>query len=246
MDAIAQIPSGDKDRAQVCPYDVHVIDTSNQIVTKLTDIFVEKIFISAVMGISCNGTQFSSPLYDFPVAERTTGIVGHVELRSTDTATADYTMSISSCSPPSMRGSLNTRHVFDLPDRITFVKLDGRKTNKLIDLIFQDSFDVTPNGDIVVVRPFNWTNSRTRIVLTISAEQKTNSRIMPISTIVNIDVLDINEAPQFLGYGPSVVIGYPARTYFDPSVQMPLVTVKVTGILPQFGLFIRYFQTLGV
>jgi hypothetical protein len=48
-----------------------------------------------------------------------------------------------------------------------------------------------------------------------------------ISTIVNIDVLDINEAPQFLDYGSSVVIGYPDRTYFDPSVQMPLITVKV-------------------
>jgi hypothetical protein len=63
-----------------------------------------------VAGISCNGTQFGSPLYDFPVAERTTGIVGHVDLRSTDTNTDDYTLSISSCSPPSMTGSSNTQH----------------------------------------------------------------------------------------------------------------------------------------
>ncbi|XP_046463993.1 mucin-17-like isoform X8 [Daphnia pulex] len=166
VDAIAQIPSGDKDRA--------------------------RIVISVVAGISCNGTQFGSPLYDFPVAERTTGIVGHVDLRSTDTNTDDYTLSISSCSPPSMT----------------------------------DSFDVNQNGDVVVVSPFNWTNDRTRIVLTISAENLVNARMTPISTIVNIDVLDINEAPQFTSYGSSLLIGYPDRTYFDPSVQMPLITVK--------------------
>ncbi|XP_046642882.1 chitinase-like protein PB1E7.04c isoform X5 [Daphnia pulicaria] len=166
VDAIAQIPSGDKDRA--------------------------RIVISVVAGISCNGTQFGSPLYDFPVAERTTGIVGHVDLRSTDTNTDDYTLSISSCSPPSMT----------------------------------DSFDVNQNGDVVVVSPFNWTNDRTRIVLTISAENLVNARMTPISTIVNIDVLDVNEAPQFASYGSSLLIGYPDRTYFDPSVQMPLITVK--------------------
>jgi hypothetical protein len=39
--------------------------------------------------------------------------------------------------------------------------------------------------------------------------------------------LDVNEAPQFASYGSSLLIGYPDRTYFDPSVQMPLITVKV-------------------
>lgn len=79
--------------------------------------------------------------------------------------------------------------------------------------------------------PFNWTNDRTRIVLTISAENLVNARMTPISTVVNIDVLDINEAPQFASYGSSLLIGYPDRTYFDPSVQMPLITVKVIDSL---------------
>ncbi len=90
------------------------------------------------------------------------------------------------------------------------------------------------NGDVVVVEPFNWTNDRTRIVLTISAENRINARMTPISTIVNIDVLDINEAPQFASYGSSLLIGYPDRTYFDPSVRMPLITVKVTLSLVGF------------
>lgn len=199
------------------------------------------------MGTSCNGTQFSSPLYEFPVAERTTGIVGQVELRSTDNAA--YTLSISSCSPPSMTGSLNMRHFFfNLPDRIISVKFKAREKQIYL-LYFLDYFAVERNGSIVVISPFNWTNNRTRIILTISAEnQRHSNRMMSISTIVNIDVLDINEAPQFLDYGSSVVIGYPDRTYFDPSVQMPLFTVKVPQWWNPLVLslnFICYFQTLG-
>jgi hypothetical protein len=65
--------------------------------------------------------------------------------------------------------------------------------------------------------------------------------MIPISTIVNIDVLDINEAPQFLGYGSSMVIGYPDRTYFDPSVQMPLIKVKVPIVMFSFAFSLVYF-----
>lgn len=98
-----------------------------------------------------------------------------------------------------------------------------------------------PNGNIVVTSPFNWTNNCTRIILTISAENQRHSRMIPISTIVNIDVLDINEAPQFLGYGSSMVIGYPDRTYFDPSVQMPLIKVKVPIVMFSFAFSLVYF-----
>ncbi|KAI9550662.1 hypothetical protein GHT06_006214 [Daphnia sinensis] len=149
-----------------------------------------RIAVSAVMGTLCSGTQFSSPLYEFPVAERTTGIVGQVELRSTeDTA---YDLIIASCNPSSMIGD----------------------------------FDVKPNGTLIVVRPFGWTATIPKITITITAVSQRNVRLTPISTIVNLDVLDINDAPEFVGYGTSVVVGYPERTYFDPSVQMPLYTVK--------------------
>ncbi|XP_057366143.1 uncharacterized protein LOC130687004 isoform X2 [Daphnia carinata] len=149
-----------------------------------------RIVVSSVMGTLCNGTQFSSPLYEFPVAERTTGIVGQVELRSTEDTVYDLT--ITSCNPPSMIGD----------------------------------FDVKPNGTLVVLRPFGWTATLLKITITITATGQRNVRLSPISTIVNLDVLDINEAPEFVGYGTSVVVGYPERTYFDPSVQMPLYTVK--------------------
>uniref|UniRef100_A0A0P4XXE7 Putative Protocadherin-16/sw n=1 Tax=Daphnia magna TaxID=35525 RepID=A0A0P4XXE7_9CRUS len=72
-----------------------------------------RIIVSAVMGTLCGGTQFSSPLYEFPVAERTTGIVGQVELRSTEDTVYDLT--IASCNPPSMIGSLQMPSIAPLP-----------------------------------------------------------------------------------------------------------------------------------
>ncbi|XP_045035315.1 uncharacterized protein LOC116930806 isoform X5 [Daphnia magna] len=149
-----------------------------------------RIIVSAVMGTLCGGTQFSSPLYEFPVAERTTGIVGQVELRSTEDTVYDLT--IASCNPPSMIGD----------------------------------FEVKPNGTLIVVRPFSWTVTLPKISITITVVSQRNVRLTPISTVVNLDVLDVNEAPEFVGYASSVVVGYPERTYFDPSVQMPLYAVK--------------------
>lgn len=85
-----------------------------------------------------------------------------------------------------------------------------------------------PNGTLIVVRPFSWTVTLPKISITITAVSQRNVRLTPISTVVNLDVLDVNEAPEFVGYASSVVVGYPERTYFDPSVQMPLYAVKVT------------------
>lgn len=56
------------------------------------------------------------------------------------------------------------------------------------------------------------------------------ARIVPITTVVKVDVLDVNEKPQFGEYslyGKSVTVGYPRRTYFDPAIFMPIFTPQV-------------------
>ena len=42
------------------------------------------------------------------------------------------------------------------------------------------------------------------------------------ATVVEIGVEDVNEAPRFDAYPPTLVVGYPTRTVLDPSVPMPL------------------------
>ena len=64
-----------------------------------------QLIVSAVKGTDCNGTQFSSALYDFPAIEQSTGIIGSVTLRSTDNATK-YDLSISSCDPQLLKSDV--------------------------------------------------------------------------------------------------------------------------------------------
>lgn len=90
-----------------------------------------------------------------------------------------------------------------------------------------DYFDVFANGSVTVIKAFNRTVSGPRVTLTISIVNKKSLRITQISTIAVIEVLYINQEPQFSGYSSSVMVGYPDRTYFDPSVQMPIFTAKV-------------------
>lgn len=91
-----------------------------------------------------------------------------------------------------------------------------------------------------MVRSFNWTSILPKITLTITAMSQTTLRITSISTIVNLDVLDINDAPEFVGSTTTVVVGYPERTYFDPSVRMPLFTVKVSIIKKSSSFFSNF------
>ena len=79
---------------------------------------------------------------------------------------------------------------------------------------------------MVVVKPLIWAVGGSRITLTISAVEQTSFRMALVQTIVNIDVVDVNESPKFVD--SSVIIGYPGRTYFDPAVPMPIYTAKVS------------------
>lgn len=84
-----------------------------------------------------------------------------------------------------------------------------------------------------MIDSFNRTISGSRVTLTISAVNKKSSRSTSISTIVHVEVQYINSAPQFDGYGSSLVVGFPERTYFDPSIQMPIFTAKVLSYIIQ-------------
>jgi hypothetical protein len=86
---------------------------------------------------------------------------------------------------------------------------------------------VNPNGNITCIQAFNRTYSGKSILLSISATPNNDLKLNPISTVVQIDVLDVNEKPQFVSYSSPFKIGYPSRTYFDPSVPMPLITIQV-------------------
>ena len=88
------------------------------------------------------------------------------------------------------------------------------------------------DGNVLCIQPFNLTFSGSRVVLSISAQQPNNGKLNLVSTIVQIDVLDVNEPPQFLAYSSPFQIGYPSRTYFDPSVRMPLITLQVRYRVP--------------
>lgn len=170
----------------------------------------------AVRGTSSNGTQFSAPLYSFPSLEGTKGVVGQVDLRSTDNVA--YNLVIVSCDPPSLKGAPAILHLF-----IIFI------TVTVLIIKHLDYFDVKSNGEVEVVKPLIWAVSGPRVTLTISAIEQKDLRITSIQTIVNIEVGDDNEAPQFAD--SSVIIGYPERTYFDPTVPMPIYTAKVRFLM---------------
>lgn len=77
--------------------------------------------------------------------------------------------------------------------------------------------------EIFVNATFNRINSGPRVMLGISASL---TRSVELSTLVDIAVDDVNEAPSFTT-SESLVIGYPGRTYFDQAVSMPIYTFQV-------------------
>ena len=102
-----------------------------------------------------------------------------------------------------------------------------------------DYLSVEDNGTVAVIKSFNRTNSGSRVILTISAVNKMKSlRASLVSTIVNIDVIYVNQGPQFIDSESPLTIGYPKRTYFDSTVPMPVFTPKV------FYLITEYYQRL--
>ena len=114
-------------------------------------------------------------------------------------------------------------------------------------ILLTDYFQVASNGSVSCIRAFNLTFSGSRILLSISAQGPNNNgnKLNPVSTIVQIDVLDVNEAPQFVAYSSPFIIGYPSRTYFDPSVRMPFITLQVLISVPLLSItrWVYYLKT---
>lgn len=95
------------------------------------------------------------------------------------------------------------------------------KNNKPIRQRCPDRFDVTPEGYVRLVRAIGRAEA-TRVWLGLRTDDDDDDGAPTAATVVEIGVEDVNEAPRFDAYPPTLVVGYPTRTVLDPSVPMPL------------------------
>jgi len=90
----------------------------------------------------------------------------------------------------------------------------------------QGDFDVTADGWIILRTNLSQL-SGSYIHLNISASDPVATETKPpVNTIVVIQVMDVNEPPEFDYDTATLIVGYPSRTYIDPLVAMPLFTVQ--------------------
>jgi len=96
--------------------------------------------------------------------------------------------------------------------------------NGTIPVDMQGYFEVKPNGIIIVRRKLTLLDA-SLIRLNISATNPlVNDRT--VNTLVEIEVVDVNDPPKFIDYPTPLIIGYPRRTYTDSLIPMPIFTVQ--------------------